>query len=293
MTSLIVKKNWKALALICLCSLGKAATPAFIAVGENGTILSSDDGRNWINSEPTTDRRLRSVASKGGVLVIVGESGTILRSTDGYNWSPVVSGVSVSLRGVCTTSSGFLAVGGRENGVMISSPNGLVWTNVPIPNTAPLRSVAANNESIVAVGDGGTLLFKAVNEGDDDHNDNYSRKTSASDWAVTRFSSRDRLEYVLWTGTHYWVFNSSGKLYSSSSLREWQSDKITPIPSIEGIAWSRDILVAIGLSGRIQTTTDGRRWITAPPVTDQGLHGVVWTGDPKRARALPELAKRD
>ena len=118
--------------LVSLAQLGHAALPAFIAVGEKGTLLGSADGNSWATLSSGSSKRLRSVAVKGSVAVVVGEAGTILRSVDGSNWSAVTSGVSDSLRGVCATPGGFVAVGGGSSGVILkrevqTDPDPLWW----------------------------------------------------------------------------------------------------------------------------------------------------------------------
>lgn len=60
----------------------------YVAVGENGTILTSNDGGdNWTNRASNTGKMLRSVAYGNGTYVAVGDDGTILSSGDGASWT--------------------------------------------------------------------------------------------------------------------------------------------------------------------------------------------------------------
>jgi hypothetical protein len=51
-----------------------------VAVGTQGTILTSPDGRVWTAQQSGTAKNLWSVAWSGSQLVVVGRGGTILTS---------------------------------------------------------------------------------------------------------------------------------------------------------------------------------------------------------------------
>lgn len=52
----------------------------FVAVGEDGTILTSRDGRNWTRQTSGTSKDLDGVAYGNGTFVAVGKYGTTLTS---------------------------------------------------------------------------------------------------------------------------------------------------------------------------------------------------------------------
>jgi hypothetical protein len=52
----------------------------FVAVGEDGAILTSPDGVNWTRRTSGTRNGLESVTYGNGLFVAVGEWGTILTS---------------------------------------------------------------------------------------------------------------------------------------------------------------------------------------------------------------------
>ncbi|HEX5056919.1 MAG TPA: YCF48-related protein [Gammaproteobacteria bacterium] len=65
---------------------------AFLLVGEQGSILRSQDGYSWDYAATPTQQRLHGIAgdSRSGVLIAVGAAGTVLRSTDaGRSWQQV------------------------------------------------------------------------------------------------------------------------------------------------------------------------------------------------------------
>lgn len=90
----------------------------FIAVGANGTLLTSTDGVTWTAQASNTNNSLRSVAYGipiGGVgtYVAVGDAGTIVSSPDAVNWTPQTTiPTTQSLYSVCFGPDlQFIAVG--------------------------------------------------------------------------------------------------------------------------------------------------------------------------------------
>jgi len=120
----------------------------YVAVGDNGAIVTSKDGTAWFRNSsaprphctpsptgkgpssssagtapfwlPPISRRSRGgvgspphaarVVSGGGRLVAVGEKGVLLTSTDGGVWAPAASGTGRRLNGVAHGDNGFVAV---------------------------------------------------------------------------------------------------------------------------------------------------------------------------------------
>ena len=68
------------------------SNPLFIAVGDNGTIITSSDGTTWTARTSGTTEYLRGGAYGNSTLVVVGASGTILTSSDGTTWTSRTSG---------------------------------------------------------------------------------------------------------------------------------------------------------------------------------------------------------
>ncbi len=55
----------------------------FVAVGDNGTILTSPDGVTWTQESSGTTDRLNAVNHGNGIFVAGGDGGAILTSADG------------------------------------------------------------------------------------------------------------------------------------------------------------------------------------------------------------------
>ena len=63
------------------------SNPLFVAVGDNGTIITSSDGTTWTLRTSGTTEKLRGGAYGKSTLVVVGFSRTIFTSSDGITWN--------------------------------------------------------------------------------------------------------------------------------------------------------------------------------------------------------------
>ena len=124
---------------------GTVKPALYVAVGTQGTILTSVDGKTWIARSSGTTEWLLGVTkgplAGGNGWVVVGDKGTILTSPDGITWSPQVSGTSERLNGVarCFDPKCFLAVG--EKGTLCSSTDGVHWSVSSTGGSEWLRGV--------------------------------------------------------------------------------------------------------------------------------------------------------
>jgi hypothetical protein len=120
----------------------------FIAVGSGGAILTSADGKIWMNRNSGVATSLRAIAFVNGMFVAVGDKGTI--------WS---SGGFAYLHGVTFANDRFVAVGSR--GAIMTSPDGACWNWESSPTRRDLQSVAYGEGVFVAVGSAGAIVRSA------------------------------------------------------------------------------------------------------------------------------------
>jgi photosystem II stability/assembly factor-like uncharacterized protein len=136
----------------------------YIAVGDNGTITTTNSPDNWSNIQTTpTFSNLNGVCYSNETFglryVAVGDNGTILTSNNAITWTSRTSGTTLSLRSVIFDDDKFIIVG--DLGLILTSINGIVWT-VP--------QVFGNNYNFKSLVTGGTLLddnIRTVAVGDD------------------------------------------------------------------------------------------------------------------------------
>ncbi len=139
--------------------------PGYVAVGKNGSIITSNDGDTWTlqNSGLSITITLKAVASNGSIIVAVGTNGTILTSTGGVAWQAQPAMVNNDLNDISWDGQQFGVVG--SNDTILTSPDGVTWTS-HIPGTPNITFVAATqwdsslpaNPVLGAVGSAGTYV---------------------------------------------------------------------------------------------------------------------------------------
>jgi hypothetical protein len=121
----------------------------YVAVGELGSVVISDNARNWELVESGAWVSLRDVAWGDGVWVAVGDFGTILSSPDGVSWTLRPMGYYYDLHGVTWGGGVFVTVG--ANNSILTSSDGEQW-DLRATGTHPLRAVTWGDGRFVAVG---------------------------------------------------------------------------------------------------------------------------------------------
>ena len=130
----------------------------YIAVGQDGTILTSSDGISWEKQDSATFAWLSGSIYASGKFVVIGDYGTILTSTDGTNWSKQNSGTYRWLVGIAYASDRNLFVVVGLSGTILTSTDGEHWTARNSSTTYNLEGVAYGDGRFVAVGANGTIL---------------------------------------------------------------------------------------------------------------------------------------
>lgn len=130
----------------------------FIAVGENGAIVTSPDGITWTARNSGVTATLYGAAASPTRLAVVGTSGTIVTSDDdGTTWVQQSSGTTYRLNRVSWTGAEFVAVG--INGKVFRSTDGLTWNEQPTPyNDVLFGSDYFHLNSILWTGSAGRLV---------------------------------------------------------------------------------------------------------------------------------------
>lgn len=147
----------------------------FVAVGNNGTILTSPDGTAWTLRPSGSTKRLRGITygSAGRIFAAVGYGGTVLHSNDrGQTWTANNVSAGTDLQGiaagpVANGGTRFVAIGSSRKVLMANSPV-LPFTEQSLPGTVPasasLFAVAGLDQNgsstpfFVITGSGGLVL---------------------------------------------------------------------------------------------------------------------------------------
>jgi len=100
----------------------------FIAVGADGTIITSPSGQNntWTSQLSGTTKKLNSVAMATHKMIAVGDTGTILYSEDGVHWNTTILSATIdpAVRAASITKISC------SNGVLVATVNPSVTINV-------------------------------------------------------------------------------------------------------------------------------------------------------------------
>ena len=224
-----------------------------IAVGNQGTIITSPDGYRWTAQVSNATETLNAVAGSnsnaGPLIMTVGAGGVLLTSPDGVKWTRKVSKTAENLNGIAWTGSKFVLVG--DNGVILTAlPTG-VPPGTQVSGTAEdLAAVAVNaNGKIVAVGSNGTIVVSsdAFNWGS-----RVSNTTASLQAVVAAGSVAGNIQFI--------AVGTSGRIVTSNNANTWGPAQSKTGASLSGVAWSGTLFVAVGAAGTFDTSPDGVVW---------------------------------
>lgn len=288
------------------------ANAQFIAVGDNGIILASRDGRAWERRSAPTTANLADIAYHRGVYVSVGAFGKILRSEDGAEWKLQSSPTRIHLTGITHGEGLFAAVAGEQlnapdgtalgRRTIVTSPDGITWTdnpNIPYasPNlsSAPIPTPESSKQlaKLIAIvprrpspgpNSGGALFDVAFG------NDRFIAVGGVAPRiqpnTQTIITSRDGIS---WSG--------SGTLYPPPlrgiafgngmflSVAEDRVFKLTGgwtqiVPNLGGgynkIGFGAGTFVILGEKGLVGSSEDGEKWIAHYTRSTDNLHGAAF-----------------
>jgi photosystem II stability/assembly factor-like uncharacterized protein len=240
-------------------------------VGESGTILRSDDGKQWKPLASGTEQFLRSItgSNNGSRLWVVGDNGTLLESEDGEHWKSRDSGTQNDLRSIYSTTDGkhLWAVGAQ--GTIRESEDGEHWIPQASGTQNDLQAILGNSDGkrVWAVGAEGTIL----------------QLDSEGRWKSTYSGPREHLVSIFQTqdSSHLWILAANGRVLESDDGEHWTvSDTASTqhLTSLFGVG-NGSGLWAVGNNGQIMKSEDGTHWNSLASPTQCNLRSLVGTRD--------------
>ncbi|WP_152394570.1 X2-like carbohydrate binding domain-containing protein [Paenibacillus guangzhouensis] len=281
----------------------------FVAVGDMGTIATSEDGISWVPQNSGTYATLESVTYGNGKYVAVGAYGTILTSTDGVTWSSQKVG-DKWLYGVAFGNNKFVAVG--IEGTILISTDAMTWTAKTGVTDRTLYDITFGNGWFVAsgqnrttvgsdttvnwnglLGTGGENYLGVIYGGNNNRyvvvgssgEISYSMAIGRNQWIWTSGkASGNAAVYgfsdVAYGNNKFVAVGNGGKVYTASSYANvWQEQNSGWGNNLEGVTYGKNMFVAVGRFGTILTSADGgvtwtnRSQGTIWPVRDIGYYG--------------------
>jgi hypothetical protein len=277
------------------------------------TILMADplDNWNWLNPIPQHNDLYRT-AYGNGTYVAVGDSGTVLVSQDGTQWSVVRSLTSlISFRGIVFGHGRFVAVGyypaaKRYEGIILNSLDGVTWnvSNIPAKSISLLAAVTYGKNLFVAVGEsshvlvswdglswfsrptGNTYCLSDVTYGNGTfvavgYSDRGTVFTSQDGlrWTARPPGIADSLYGVAYGKDIFIAVGSDGAMILSHDGKEWGKIESGFTNLLYSVAFGNDTFVAVGY-GLAITSHDGVTWQQTIGVTEwiqEFMNGVSFT----------------
>ena len=124
----------------------------FVAVGDNGAILRSNNGEAWTGVTTTSiSTKLNHVHYGNGQWIAVGAAGTVIRSSDqGLTWSVVSFGATFDLNRVGYANSVWVAIG--TEGMVLNSVDTNNWYKRSTGDGEDINGLAFGDNKFLAVG---------------------------------------------------------------------------------------------------------------------------------------------
>jgi photosystem II stability/assembly factor-like uncharacterized protein len=211
----------------------------FIALGTDGSIVTSADGNTWTSAAPIPNGGMNSLAfglvPSNPVYVAVGDGGKIFTSTDLTAWTPATSNTPNNLYSVSFPKDTFVVTG--AGGTLLTSPDGSTWTVRTSTTPNALRGAAfgtgstAAGASYVVVGDAGTILTSA----------------DGTTWNLTTLSSPQNLRSIAFGSRFVAVGQGSTVVYSDDAINWVQAPSNSG--DLAAIFSTPAMYVAVGASG--------------------------------------------
>jgi photosystem II stability/assembly factor-like uncharacterized protein len=226
-------------------------------VGEEGTVLHSDDGgQTWTPQKAGTTKNLFKVAVVDDqTAVAVGADGTIVRTTDGGStWETLKSPKMIGLYDVTFTDKNDGWIAGEFSSILHSTDGGKTWNLAYGGNTGdftigPFFTVVFTNpQHGIAAGLAGDLLETS------DGGKTW-KPAKLPDAVPSYVIALNPADNAVWTG------GNGGKMFSLNSGGQWKEMPRSTFHDLTDIAFAGKNGVAVGLNGTILLTDDaGEKW---------------------------------
>jgi len=291
-----------------------APVPLYAAVGYNGLLMVSENGRDWKNIQVGKDGEVyRNVCSSNGIYVAVGSYGLtnfFARTLDGMTWqkqSKRSPGVYHLLSGVAFGNYQFVAYGGDgtsdpAGNIVHHSKDGATWSEVVQPkNRRLLRRATFGNGMFVGVGESGRrtvskdgLTWQDAPEAKDSFKDTLVNVAFGNGIFVgvgihsLRMTTRDGLTWenrqageegehlnsVAWTGDRF-VATGPTVTFASPDGVQWERVSVKQGPLT--MVYGDGRFVGTRGKGRILNSKDGVQW-TEVFKADHFVEGLCYGG---------------
>jgi hypothetical protein len=241
----------------------------FVTIGQNGTIMHSYDGTNWLTSRDLGTDFLRDVLWNGNQFVAVGDKGLILTSFDAVTWKSNSSFTTETIRALASNGAFLVAVGNKGLVLTAEGKNlgfGERWYKKATAITTDFYDVTWTGNLFVAVGANGLIMTSP----------------DANTWTHRISGTTKTLNKVIQQAGKLIVGGDGGTILYSENAIDWISASSGTTYKITDICWGDDQFVAVGYGenpGIILTSPDGLTWTKILDGFVNGFFtGISWNG---------------
>lgn len=217
----------------------------FVAVGENGRILTSTDGTAWSAAAIEEKRTYFQTLVFQGERFIAQTSNSkeLYTSPDGLQWERQFSnGFPVS--GIAYSKGRFLVTDGKGN--LAESDDSLkAWTEYPAPS-GYLNALLHTGKEYIVLGNGGML----------------ATSPDAIHWTERPADTLRDIAAAAWGAGTVVAVGRQGLIRTSTDGVEWVTRTSGSKDSLLSVTFGNDVFVVTSYQGRILTSSDGAEWTT-------------------------------
>ena len=238
----------------------------YITVGDNGTILSSSDGSNWVNETSGVSDVLQDITYGNNKFIAVGgtwsDNGSIILSSSGNGtWTKETSEFEYGLYGVTYGNNKYIAVG--ANRTIISSSDGSNWSADTVSHGS-FYDVTYGNNKFIAVGTDGAIISS-------DGNGTWTTETSGVYYS---------LYGVTYGNNKFIAVGDHGTIISSSDGSTWTRETSGVSNDIMDVTYGDNKFVAVGYGpdyeAVVYSSSDGSIWTKESLGGDDGLEAITY-----------------
>ena len=241
----------------------------FVVVGDNGTILTSDNGTEWTARTSGTTEKLNRVAYGDGRYIAVGENVTYIYSDNASSWSESCCSGNVHFNDI--EYFGNSNWGGTGNYAHTIRQN-VVGDQFSVdPQTDNQSNYFFKNyngltigDDIILVGDQGFIAWSPDNE-----TDRYG-----SFWTKVS-NTTSNLMGTVHGNSIYVIVGDNGTILTSDNGSTWTSKADGRTDNLSEVTFGNNTFMAVGDNGTIRSSSDnGTTWDNRTSGTTVNLRGV-------------------
>lgn len=234
----------------------------YVAVGNNGIIITSPTADTWTERVSGTNEMLSSVVYGNNIFVCVGGDGTILTSPDAITWTRRVSPTITFLSKVIFNNGLFIVVG--ASGTILTSSDGINWSIQNTPVTVNLHSIVYGNNLYFAVGDNLTII----------------KSIDAINWEPTFLTNNQAslpLNTICFGDTLFAAFGKNSANFRSNDFSiRFEFTLFVKKIDFYASSFGSDMFVIVGDWGHIITSLNGKSWYENDYYTTGCLFSITY-----------------